>query len=86
MAKKTDANQEGLPFPLQVGVALGTVGGIIVALSFWVINFWPSPPSVVPVMTFREGFVWGAVIGFSFGCILGYLCDDTHFEPQNIGQ
>jgi hypothetical protein len=83
MASKVSASQELLPFPVQVGLALGIVGGIIVALSFWIINYWPQPASVAPYFGARIGFVWGAVVGFSFGCILGFLCDDKHFpQPQ----
>jgi hypothetical protein len=83
MANKKDANQEGLPFPVQVGVALGIGGGLVTGASFWIIQYWPLPVSVIPVYTFREGFVWGAVVGFFFGVILGFLCDEKHFEPQS---
>ncbi len=83
MASKELGKQERLPFPVQVGLALGIVGGVIVALSFYIINYWPLPASVAPYFGARMGFVWGAVVGFSFGCILGFLCDDAHFPQQN---
>lgn len=68
----------------------GLLGGLIVGASFWIINYWPLPPSVAPYFGFREGFIWGGVVGFCFGSILGFLTDDTHFEvpevtPANVG-
>jgi hypothetical protein len=82
MANKKGASQEGMPFPLMCGIWLGVFGGLLSAASFVVINYWPQPISVAPYFGFREGFVWGAVVGFAFGVILGFLCDDKHFEPQ----
>lgn len=78
MAKKQEHNRP-LPFPLQAGIALGIMGGLLSGFSFWVIQYWPLPASVTPIYNFNVGFGWGAVVGFSFGIILGFMCDDSHF-------
>lgn len=85
MAKKQEADK-GLPFPLQVGVALGVLGGLLTGLSFWVIQYWPQPASVAPYFGFNVGFAWGAVTGFTFGVILGFLCDDAHFPTGTFNE
>jgi hypothetical protein len=81
MAKNEDVQQD-LPFPLYVGVMVGVVGGLLVGASCVLINYWPQPASVAPYFGFREGFVWGAVVGFAFGMILGFLTDDKHFQQS----
>jgi Na+/proline symporter len=80
--KKSDNGEQN--FPLMAGVMAGLLGGLIVGASFWIINYWPLPPSVAPYFGFKEGFLWGGVIGFSFGSIIGFLTDDKHFEMPEV--
>ena len=82
MAKNNGAREE-FPFPIAAGLMCGILGGLIVGASFYVINFWPLPAAVAPYFGFREGFVWGAVVGFAFGSLLGFLTDDRHFQTPS---
>ena len=79
MANKNENASQGMGMALQAGIVLGILSAIIVAISFWVINYWPLPASVAPYFTWREGLVWGGVVGFIFGSMLGFLNDDRHF-------
>ena len=77
-------NENEFPFTIAAGLLCGIFGGLIVGASFWIINYWPLPAAVAPYFGFREGFVWGAVVGFSFGTILGFLTDDRHFAKEEL--
>jgi hypothetical protein len=77
-------NQQGEVFSLPVLATLiiGTLTGIVSGASFHLIKYWPLPASVAPYFGFKDGFLWGAVIGGVSGLVLGFLTDDKHFTDS----
>lgn len=69
--------------PLLGALLTGIMSAIVVGFSFEVIKYWPLPASVTPALTFQEGLWWGAIVGGLIGLILGFLTDDSHFQPNN---
>ncbi|HND08367.1 MAG TPA: hypothetical protein PKN86_22465 [Candidatus Obscuribacter sp.] len=81
MANKSDKCCSSLPVAAMFYMAV--FSALIVGGSFEVIKYWPLPVSVVPVMGFKGGAIWGAVAGGLFGLILGFVTDEKHFEESN---
>ncbi|HEY9678123.1 MAG TPA: hypothetical protein V6C76_08935 [Drouetiella sp.] len=78
--KKVAKSGWGLPSAAMVVVAI--LGAIVSGLSFKVIQYWPLPVSVAPYFGFREGALWGLVVGAVMGLVLGFLTDDSHFPES----
>ncbi len=73
---------EVFSLPVLATVVIGILTGIVSGASFVIIKYWPLPASVAPYFGFKEGFVWGAVIGGVSGLVLGFLTDDKHFNSN----
>jgi hypothetical protein len=83
MATKDNSESKsgiGLPSAAMVFVAL--ISALVSGASFEIINYWPLPVSVVPYFGFREGALWGLVVGAVSGLILGFCTDDSHFADN----
>ena len=84
MDNTKNSQSGGLGFPVAAMIVMGLVTGLVSAGSFWVIQYWPLPVSVVPALTPEQGFVFGAVIGAGSGLVLGFCTDDSHFaSPES---
>jgi tetrahydromethanopterin S-methyltransferase subunit C len=83
MAKK-EVVKNGIGLPSAAMVVIGLAGALVSGLSFLVIQYWPLPVSVAPYFGFRQGALWGLVVGAVFGLILGFLTDDSHFQDSDI--
>jgi len=79
--KKKKANGYNLPLTMMFLFAL--LGAVVVPLCFEVINYWPQPVSVVPYFGWQTAIWWGLIVGGVNGLILGFLCDDSHFEQTS---
>jgi len=79
MAKKADTPQP-MSLPLQAMLLMGILGALLAGGSFWIIQYWPLPVSIVPYYTFQEGLIWGACLGAFHGLILGFITDESHFQ------
>ena len=79
-AKNKVVQDQPAGLPTYGMIVIGTISAVVVGLSFVVINYWPLPVSVAPYGGFREGALWGLVVGGVTGLVLGYCTDDTHFE------
>jgi len=80
-AKKTESNGTvGLPSAAMV--AIGLVSALVSGASFWIINYWPLPVSVVPYFGFQGGALWGLVVGAVSGLVLGFCTDESHFADS----
>jgi hypothetical protein len=82
MAKKEKANS-GMGLPSAAMVVIGLAGALVSGLSFVIIRYWPLPVSVAPYFGFRQGAMWGLVVGAAFGLVLGFLTDDSHFPDSD---
>jgi hypothetical protein len=78
--KSSNQTQEGFSMPLAGAMLMAFLGAIVVGSSFYVISFCPLPASVAPVMGFKGGACWGAVVGALAGLVLGFLTDEKHFD------
>lgn len=67
-------------FPTQTMFIMAIAGALLSGGSFWIINYWPKPVSVVPYFGFWEGAIWGLCAGAVVGLVIGYLTDDDHFQ------
>lgn len=83
MAKKEQVNK-GIGLPSAAMVVLGFAGAIVSGLSFVIIRYWPLPLSVAPYFGFKQGALWGLVVGAAFGLVLGFLTDDSHFQDSDV--
>jgi hypothetical protein len=73
----------GMPMPIAGALFVGLASALLVGFSFTVIQYWPLPASVVPALTFADGFTWGGVAGSITGFVLGFLADERHFEESD---
>lgn len=80
MAKQDKKNNDYvLSVPIVAMMVCALASTVIVAASFWVINYWPLPVSVAPYYEWPVGAVWGFLVGGLFGYCIGWLTDERHF-------
>ncbi len=79
---KHESNPSGLSTPVLGMIVVGSLGALVVGLSFVIINYWPRPASVAPALDFSQGLAWGAVVGSITGFVLGFLVDEKHFTEE----
>ena len=83
MDNKSTDSSGGLSLPIMGCLIMALVTGLVSGGSFWIIQYWPLPASVVPALTFSEGFLWGVVVGGVSGLVLGFITDDSHFASPS---
>ncbi len=78
--KKNTSFQLSMP---AIGMlTLGTVGALVTAFSFKVMEYWPLPVSVSPYFGMKTGLVWGLVVGAISGLAIGFLVDERYFSDS----
>jgi hypothetical protein len=80
---REQTQQIGMPMPIAGALLVGSASALIVGFSFVVIEYWPLPPSVVPMVDFNGGLAWGAIVGGITGFVLGFLVDEKHFKEPD---
>lgn len=83
MAQKEKV-KNGIGLPSAAMVVIGIAGALVSGLSFLIIRYWPLPVSVAPYFGFRQGAMWGLIVGAAFGLCLGFLTDDSHFQDSDV--
>ena len=87
MAREVE-HTSGMPLPILSMLLFAIGGGILVALSFQVIIYWPLPVAVAPYYEdslMPTGFAWGFIVGAFVGWLIGWLTDERHFIDVSYG-
>ncbi len=84
MPKKEVAKSVEMGLPSAAMVVIGLASALVSGFSFFIIRYWPLPVSVAPYFGFRQGALWGLVVGAVCGLVLGYLTDDSHFADADV--
>lgn len=79
---KKDKKDEPISNALLAMMVCSVVGAVMVAASFWVINYWPLPVAVAPYYDWNVGLLWGFIVGGSFGWVIGWMTDEKHFNDS----
>jgi hypothetical protein len=80
LVNQTNGAAKGISQPLAGAILMSVAGALVVGASFYVIQYWPLPVSVAPVMGFAGGACWGLIVGAISGIVLGFLTDENHFS------